>query len=130
VHIGQQLARITALGQGDAIALVQDELQQAADLVQLGVVIASLQEHAQNGQAIGSGGSLAKRLVLGGVPVHQVQFAGIGHSIDGVLGTLGVGAAPVAVELLQLEDLIAQGPASQLGLSAVHIHAPAVSWNN
>jgi len=47
-----------------------------------------------------------------------------------VLGTLGVGAAPVAVELLQLEDLIAQGSASQLGLSAVHIHPPAVSWNN
>lgn len=130
VHIGQQLAGITALGEGDAIALVQHELQQAGHLVQFGMVIASLKEHTQHGQAVGSGSRLAKRLVLRGVPVNQMQLAGIGHAVDGVLRSLGVRAAPVAVELLQLKDLIAQRSSSQFGLRAVDIHAPAIAWIN
>lgn len=91
------------------------------------MMIAWLQEYAQHGQAVRCGSCLVKRLVLCGIPVHQMQFTGIRDTVDRVFRSLGICAAPMAMELLELEDLITQWTASQFRVGAVYINSPAIA---
>lgn len=72
-------------------------------------------------------GSLLECWILGGVPMHQMQFTRIRQTIDSVLGTLAIRTTPVAMELLQLEDIVHQWATAQLRTGAVHIDAPAIA---
>ena len=74
--LGQELQRVDLGGEGRPLALVADGRELVDDLLQLlvDVVVGLLEEHAEDGEAVGLGGRLAGGGVLAAVPVDEVEL--------------------------------------------------------
>lgn len=86
-----------------------------------------LDKHPQHGQTIGMTSRLGKGLVLGLIPVHQMQLSSVRLAIYGVLRALVIVAAPMRVELLQHIFISTEGSPRQLRVLSVDVHAPTVA---